>query len=164
MNIGMFLNCITFISTSYHTKIGTQAPDTAWTEVQLTIQLFAQWPIFLIFYSCNICGNVYTLLHKLVCKLLHKWASWYFHEPKVSEKCSPRVQWLRYPAGKTTQETCMFHACHSQFHACFTMHVSCMSHIQCAWMFHVPCMEHVRNWDIFHAWNMYEPCMLHECH
>ena len=26
--------------------------------------------------------------HKLVCKLLHKWASWYFHESKVSENAA----------------------------------------------------------------------------
>ena len=25
-------------------------------------------------------------------------------------------------------------------------------------------MEHVRNWDVFHACGMYEPCMLHEYH
>ena len=82
----------------------------------------------------------------------------------------------KHPAGKTTQETCMFHACFCKFHACFTMHVSCMCHIQCTCVFHVPwhawnmhgtCMEHVRNWDVFHAcdmhatWMAFMPWMYH---
>ena len=28
------------------------------------------------------------VLHKLVCKLLHKWASWYFHASKASENAA----------------------------------------------------------------------------
>ena len=42
----------------------------------------------------------------------------------------------------------MFHACHSQFHAWFTMHVSCMFHACPAYNVHACFM--------FHAWNMWE--------
>ena len=55
------------------------------------------------------------------------------------------------------QISCVLH------HACF-MHVPHTMYLHVSCFMHGTCMEHVRNWDVFHACDMYEPCMLHACH
>ena len=85
MNIGIFLNCITFISTSYHTKIGTphkKAPILPEWKYNwwFTLSHNGQPSWFFI--------PVIHVSYKLVCKLLHKWGSWYFHESKASESAA----------------------------------------------------------------------------
>ena len=55
------------------------------------------------------------------------------------------------------QISCVLH------HACF-MHVPHTMYMHVSCPMHGTCMEHVRNWDVFHACYMHEPCILHEWH
>ena len=85
MNIGIFLNCITFISTRYHTKIGTphkKAPLMPEWKYNWWFTLLHNGQLSWFFYPCNIC------IAQVSVQVIAQVASWYFHESRASENAA----------------------------------------------------------------------------